>query len=90
MTADHANCTVIAHNGDGFVNKFVLKYCNNRALEPDQLIRQMTKITYMHFRQLNIRFVDSWCVFASSLRSLPSTFDIDTSKGFFPQFFSRP
>ena len=68
----------------------MLKYCINRALEPDPLIRQMSKITHMHFRQFNIRFIDSYCIFASSLRSLPSTFDSDTIRGFFPHFFNRP
>ena len=44
--------TVIAHNGAGYDNKFILQYCLNKGLIPSAFIRQGSRITY-EFQKLS-------------------------------------
>ena len=60
FTDANRNTTVIAHNGAGYDNKFILQYCLGKGLIPSTFIRQGSKITYMNFSGLAIRFVDSY------------------------------
>ena len=82
--------TVIAHNGAGYDNKFILKYCLRKGLLPSSFIRQGSRISYMRFNKYNIRFVDSYHFFLQPLKNLSETYNIDTIKGYFPHYFNRP
>jgi hypothetical protein len=42
----NSNSTVIAHNGAGYDNKFILQYCLNKGMVPSAFIRQGSRITY--------------------------------------------
>ena len=90
FTPENRNSTVIAHNGAGYDNKFILQYCLNKGLVPSSFIRQGSRITYMNFNRFAIRFVDSLHFLSQPLKSLPETYNIDTLKGYFPHHFNRP
>ena len=51
FTQENQNSTVIAHNGAGYDNKFILQYCLFKGLTPSSFIRQGSKITYMYFEK---------------------------------------
>ena len=46
FTDDNRNTTVIAHNGAGYDNKFILQYCLTKGIVPSAFIRQGSRITY--------------------------------------------
>ena len=60
FTQSNRGSTVIAHNGAGYDNKFILQYCLNKGLIPSSFIRQGSRITYMSFESFHIRFIDSY------------------------------
>ena len=80
--------TVIAHNGAGYDNKFILQWCLSKGLKPDAYIRQGSKIAYMTFRKCRLRFIDSLNFFQCRLKDLSKTYGIDTLKGHFPHHFN--
>jgi hypothetical protein len=43
------DCTIMAHNGAGYDNKFILQWCMKHGRNPGMIIRQGSIITYMHF-----------------------------------------
>ena len=90
FTSEHAQSTVIAHNQAGYDGRFILQWCLKRGLHPSKFIRQGSRIMYMEFKKFHIRFVDSLHFFLEPLKSLSSTYNIDTLKGFFPHFFNTP
>ena len=90
FTEENKNSTVIAHNGAGYDNKFILQYCLFKGLTPSSFIRQGSRITYMRFEKFNIRFIDSIHFFLQPLRKLSTTYNINTIKGHFPHLFNRP
>ena len=90
FTDSNEHSTVIAHNGAGYDNKFILQHCLMRGLTPDNFIRQGSRITYMRFKKYNIRFIDSVHFFLQPLRKLSGTCNIDTIKGHVPHMFNRP
>ena len=90
FTKENQNSTVIAHNGAGYDNKFILQYCLFKGLTPSSFIRQGSKITYMYFEKFQIRFIDSYLFLSQPLRKLSPTYNIDTIKGHFPHLFNRP
>ena len=90
FTDEHINSTVIAHNGSGYDNKFILQYCLNKGIIPSSFIRQGSRITYMSFKRYRIRFIDSYNFVLQPLKKLSKTYDIDTLKGHFPHHFNKP
>jgi hypothetical protein len=91
FTNENRNSTVIAHNGAGYDNKFILQCCClDKGLVPSSFIRQGSRITYMNFNRFAIWFVDSLHSLSQPLKSLPKTYNIDTLKGYFPHHFNRP
>jgi hypothetical protein len=90
FTEANTNTTVMAHNGAGYDNKFVLKWCLMHGLRPDAYIRQGSRITYMHFEKYHIRFIDTYHFLLQPLRNLSKTYDVETVKGHFPHHFNRP
>ena len=91
---ENENSTVIAHNGAGYDNKFILKWCLSKGWEPTTFIRQGSRITYLAFRKHNIRFIDSYHFTLQGLSKIPKTYDLrDTEgellgKGYFPHHFN--
>jgi hypothetical protein len=57
--AENSNSTVIAHNGSGCDYKFIFKNAIESGKYPGKYIRQGSNITYMTFKQFNLRFIDS-------------------------------
>jgi hypothetical protein len=51
--------TDMAHNGAGYDNKFVLNLCIDHGLHAAMLIRQGSRITYMHFNNTIIMLTDT-------------------------------
>ena len=90
FTDKHSNSTIIAHNGAGYDNRFILQWCLHKNLHPDKYIRQGNRIMYMEFKKFSIRFVDSLHFFLEPLKKLSKTYSIDTLKGYFPHYFNRP
>ena len=86
----NSNSTVIAHNGAGYDNKFILQYCLSKGIVPSAFIRQGSRITYMSFKRYGLRFIDSIHFFLDPLKKLSKTYGIDTLKGHFPHKFNRP
>ena len=41
----NSNSTVLAHNGAGYDNKFILQYCLSKGIVPSAFIRQGSRIT---------------------------------------------
>ena len=58
FTDGNKNTTVMAYNGSGYDNKFVLKWCLEHGLEPSNIIEQGSNITYLRYNRFNIRFID--------------------------------
>ena len=46
FTEENSNSTVIAHNGAGYDNKFILQYCLRKGIIPSPFLRQGSRITY--------------------------------------------
>ena len=90
FSEQNSSSTVIAHNGSGYDYKFILKNAIEAGKYPDKYIRQGSNITYMTFKQFNLRFVDSLNFFQESLKKLSKSYDIDTVKGDFPHHFNTP
>ncbi len=63
FTDENSNTTVMAHNGAGYDNKFILQYCLTKGIVPSAFIRQGSRITYMSFKRFRIRFIDSYHFF---------------------------
>ena len=90
FTKENSDTTVMAHNGAGYDNKFILKWCLLHGMRPDTYIRQGSRITFMYFKTFHIRFIDTYHFLLQPLRNLSSTYGIDTIKGHFPHHFNRP
>ena len=90
FTSKHSHSTVVAHNQAGYDGRFILQWRLNEGLHPSKFIRQGSRIMYMEFVKIHIRFVDSLHFFLEPLTNLSSTYTIDTLKGFFPHFFNTP
>ena len=85
------NSTVIAHNGGGYDNKFILNWAVKHGIYPSKYIRQGSKITYKNYRANNLRFIDSLSFVARHLRDFPEVFGItEDVKGYFPPHFNTP
>jgi hypothetical protein len=82
--------TIMAHNGAGYANNFILQWCIKHGLNPDMIIRQGSRITYMHLKtKINIRFIDTLHFFNEGLRTLPAIVGIkETVKGYVPHHFN--
>ena len=78
--------TVIAHNLGGYDIFFILKWIvDNRGKLPEVLFDGARVITMSIF---NLSFRDSYKYWPSSLSDLPSRFDLEEEKGFFPHKFN--
>ena len=63
FTDENSNSTVIAHNQAGYDGRFILQWCLKKGLHPEKYIRQGSRIMYMEFKKIRIRFIDSYHFF---------------------------
>ena len=78
--------TAIAHNMGGFDIFFILKWIvDNRGKLPEVLFGGARVITMNAF---NLSFKDSYKYWPTALSNLPSRFDLEEDKGFFPHKFN--
>jgi hypothetical protein len=88
---ENNGATVMAHNGAGYDNKFILKWCLEHGMhKPEPYIRQGSRITYMYFDRFHLRFIDTYHFLLQPLRKLPETYGVDCEKGHFPHLFNTP
>ena len=91
FTEQNKNNTVMAYNGSGYDNKFILKWCLEHGLEPSSIIEQGTGITYLRYKKFNIRFIDPCKHMNARLKDLPKMLGLgDLKKGDFPHMFNTP
>ena len=77
------------HNGAGYDNKFILKWCLSNGLGREPSIRQGSRVTYMFFK-FHIRFIDTYHFLLQPLRKLPESYGVNSEKGHFPHHFNIP
>jgi hypothetical protein len=80
---------VIAHNGRGYDYIFLHNYLLENFMYPT-MTKTGTKIMYMHVKQLDIKFIDSFSFLPMALKKLPKTLGLSSSlkKGDFPHTFN--
>ena len=83
ISKDYQGYTFIAHYGKGFDIHFVLGEMLKNKLKPEK-ISNGNKISYLHIKNLNIRFIDSINFTLVPLRKFPKTFDIERKKEISP------
>ena len=89
FTTEHANCTVMAHNFQGYDSYFVLQYLREHGVKYDVIMRG-TKVLSLTVDMFNIRFVDSLNFIPMKLANFPKTFGIEElAKGYFPHLFNK-
>ena len=83
FTTEHANCTVMAHNFQGYDSYFVLQYLREHGVKYDVIMRG-AKVLSLTVDMFNIRFVDSLNFSPMKLANFPKTFGIEElAKGYF-------
>ena len=89
FTTEHAGCTVMAHNFQGYDSYFILQYLRKQGVKYDVIMRG-AKVLSLKVELFDIRFIDSLNFFPMKLASLPKTFGIEElKKGYFPHFFNK-
>ena len=76
FTDEHANCTVMAHNFQGYDSYFILQYLREQGVKYDVIMRG-AKVLSLAVEMFNIRFIDSLNFFPMKLANLPKTFGIE-------------
>ena len=89
FTEEHAGCTVMAHNFQGYDSYFILQYLREHGVKYHVIMRG-AKVLSLMVDMFNIRFIDSLNFFLMRLANLPKTFGIEElKKGHFPHFFNK-
>ena len=89
FTDEHANCTVMAHNFQGYDSYFILQYLREQGVKYDVIMRG-AKVLSLTVEMFDIRFIDSLNFFPMKLANLPKTFGIEElAKGHFPHLFNK-
>ena len=89
FTTEHAGCTVMAHNFQGYDSYFILQYLRKQGVKYNVIMRG-AKVLSLKVELFHIRFIDSLNFFPMKLASLPKTFGIEElKKGYFPHFFNK-
>ena len=89
FTLEHAGCTVMAHNFQGYDSYFILQYLREHGVKYD-VIMHGAKVLSLTVDMFNIRFVDSLNFIPMKLANFPKTFGIEElAKGHFPDLFNR-
>jgi len=72
--------TVIAHNLRGFDGCFLLRYCVENNIKPNNIITDGTKITYLYIATLQIKLIDSLNLIPLSLAQFSAAFGLEESE----------
>ena len=89
FTDEHAGCTVMAHNFQGYDSYFILQYLRDQGVKYDVIMRG-GKTLSLTVDMFNIRFIDSLNFTPMKLANFPKTFGIEElTKGYFPHLFNK-
>ena len=89
FTDEHAGCTVMAHNFQGYDSYFILQYLRDQGVKYDVIMRG-GKTLSLTVDMFNIRFIDSLNFIPMKLANFPKTFGIEElTKGYFPHLFNK-
>lgn len=89
FTEQFKGYTFIAHNMRGYDGCFLLRYLAQNGTKP-QVILRSRKILALFVPTLQIRIIDSLNFLPMALSQFSKAFNIPTTKGYFPHFFSKP
>tara|TARA_R110000824_G_scaffold2946_2_gene13443 strand:- start:82 stop:3975 length:3894 start_codon:yes stop_codon:yes gene_type:complete len=85
----HKNYTIVAHNGRGFDNQFLLRYLYTKTTIKPFIIYNGSKIMLISIKELKMRMIDSLNFLTMRLSDMPKTFGInELKKGYFPHYFN--
>ena len=89
FTLEHAGCTVMAHNFQGYDSYFILQYLRDQGVKYNVIMRG-AKALSLKVPMFNISFIDSLNFIPMKLANFPKTFGIEElSKDTFPIFSTR-
>ena len=89
FTKEHAGCTVMAHNFQGYDSYFILQYLRENGVKYDVIMRG-AKVLTLSVSMFKIRFIDSLSFIPMKLADFPKTFGLDElAKGYFPHLFNK-
>ena len=89
FTPEHAGCTVMAHNFQGYDSYFILQYLRDQGVKYDVIMRG-AKALSLKVPMFNISFIDALNFIPMKLANFPKTFGIEElSKDTFPIFSAR-
>ena len=89
FTPEHAGCTVMAHNFQGYDSYFILQYLREQGVKYDVIMRG-AKALSVKVPMFNIRFIDLLNFIPMRLANFPKTFGIEElAKGYFPHLFNK-
>ena len=78
----------MAHYRGGYDEHFILKWFVKNNIKPSTIFKG-TKLMYMNVGK-RFRFMDSLNFIPVGLDKFPSTFRLESQKGFFPHKFNTP
>ena len=89
FTKEHAGCTVMAHNFQGYDSYFILQYPRENGVKYDVIMRG-AKVLTLSVSMFKIRFIVSLSFIPMKLADFPKTFGLDElAKGYFPHLFNK-
>ena len=89
FTTEHAGCTVMAHNYQGYDSYFILQYLREQDVKYNVIMRG-TKVLSLTVEFFDVRFVDSLDFIPMKLANFPKTFGIEElAKGYIPHLFNK-
>ena len=89
FTDEHVNCTVMAHNFQGYDSYFILQYLRDNGVKYDVIMRG-AKVLSLSVEMFNIKFIDSLNFIPMKLANFPKTYGMEELvKGYFPHLFNK-
>ncbi len=89
FSTEHTNCTVIAHNFQGYNSYFILQYLRENGVKYD-IIMHGAKVLTLSVEMFNIKFINSLNFIPMKLSNFPKTFGMEElAKGYFPHLFNK-
>ena len=90
-----SGATLLAHNGGGYDDQFILRYVEDNAIphstvpRPNSLHKFLRLTLLSSGTQSSIHFIDFMMLMTNSLKNIGKAFKLDVCKGDFPHNFSR-
>ena len=89
FTDEHVNCTVMAHNFQGYDSYFILQYLRDNGVKYHVIMRG-AKVLSLSVDMFNIKFIHSLNFIPMKLANFPKTFGMEELvKGYFPHLFNK-